>query len=512
MEDKKEEKKLKKGDNPKGQGPCKPKKPKTEEEKEAQRAKAAEKKRLKKEQARLEEEKKKKEEEGITEESNEGNNEVKKNEGMDGKNDVKKESKKKEKKKEKEKEDKIEEKREDKIVGKKDDEINEKKIEKKTGKISEKEDINNKTKTNKKEKDSKKKKFYGLTSFEERNEESKNQLNQKGENDSSILSTNKIVEFLSKDVKYSIINEEIIKSLRNIFLSGSTKQTKNCLNLLNSIKLFVNSVEGDMFNICDEVSSLIEKIINLVSDISEKNSGLYNTCKFLRLLYEYLRSYPKEISKEIINDKIQYYIDKIIKQIDNYNIITDLIQDGDTILFFGKSKIFRKLLWNAKENQIKFNVIFADSPKRNQISSEIQFLSNLGIPIKYTYIKGVNNIMKDVTKVFIKADSMLANGDLMGRQGTSILALIAKTFNKSVYAFCPSFKFMDKIIISNNPKEKINKERCCNEMIFEYNITPSSFIKTVICENGYIHASSIPVYIRELEKRDKKYIDPDMKL
>ena len=291
------------------------------------------------------------------------------------------------------------------------------------------------------------------------------------------------------------------------------------MNLLNSLKLFVNSVEGDIFNICDEISSLIRKMIKIVGDISEKNSGLYNTCKYLQLLNEYLGSYPK-VSKELINDKIQYYISKRIKKIDNYEIITDLIQDGDTILFFGKSKIFRKLLWNAKQNRIKFKVIFVDSPKRNQISSEIQFLSNLGVPVKYTYIKGINNLMKDVTKVFIKADSMLVNGDLMGRQGTSILALIAKTFNKSVYAFCPSFKFMDKIIISNNPKNIIKKERNCNEMVFEYNITPSSFIKTVICENGYIHASSIPVYIRELEKNDKEYIEkndiayiePDMKL
>ena len=43
--DSKEEKIYKKGDNPKGQGPCKPKKQKTKEEKEAQREKAAEKKR-----------------------------------------------------------------------------------------------------------------------------------------------------------------------------------------------------------------------------------------------------------------------------------------------------------------------------------------------------------------------------------------------------------------------------------------------------------------------------------
>ena len=151
-------------------------------------------------------------------------------------------------------------------------------------------------------------------------------------------------------------------------------------------------------------------------------------------------------------------------------------------------------------------MIFVDSPKRNQISSEIKFLSKLDIPVKYTYIKGINNLMSEVTKVFIKGDSMLINGDLMARQGSSILALIAKTFNKSVYVFCPSFKFMDKIIISNNPKIIKNKEFNSPEITFDNNITPSNLIKTVICENGYIHASSIPVYIRELEKNDNDII------
>jgi hypothetical protein len=56
---------IKKGDNPKGQGPCKPKKTKTKEEKEAQRAKQAEKKRLKKEEAARKEAEAKLKAEGI---------------------------------------------------------------------------------------------------------------------------------------------------------------------------------------------------------------------------------------------------------------------------------------------------------------------------------------------------------------------------------------------------------------------------------------------------------------
>ena len=489
-----EEKKYKKGDNPKGQGPCKPKKEKTKEEKEAARAKQAEKKRLKKEQARLEEERKKREQEGIVD--------VPKEENKDNKPEVKNEDKKEEDKKE-EKKNKKKEKKEKK--GK----------EEKEGKDNNP-DEEKKGKEEKEQKKDKKisVKFYGLTTFEERDEQLKKET-QKGkdkenENQESLGSSEKIIEYLSKKTKYSKVNQEIIYSLRNIILCGSSKQTKNCLNLLNSVKIFVDSVDGDDYTICTEVSSFIRKITKLIEGISEKCSGIFNTCKYLNQIADLLLKYPKTESamflKELIKSKIQYFIDRRVKKIEIDNIPENLIEEKDTILFLGKSKIFRKLLLKAKNKNINFKVIFADSPKRNQISSEIEYLSQLGIPVVYTYIKEVTNLMSKVTKVFIKGDSMLVNGYLLGKSGTSLLSLIAKYFNKPIYVFCPSFKFMNKIILNNNTDYKKMGPNLC-EVNFDYDVTPSPYIETVVCENGYLHSSSIPVYIRELEKNDDDFIN-----
>ena len=177
----------KKGDNPKGQGPSKPKKEKTKEQKEEQRAKQAEKKRLKKEQARLEAEAKLK-----GQESQNINNE-----------EIKEGSKKKEKKKKEEISkniNKAEEKEEKKIKEKKKNE-----------------DIAKNKKEEKKEDKKRKIKFFGLTTYEERNEEIKLFCQQKGnKEENSALSTYEIIESLSKNVEYSKVSEELIKSLTKV--------------------------------------------------------------------------------------------------------------------------------------------------------------------------------------------------------------------------------------------------------------------------------------------------------
>ena len=45
-----------------------------------------------------------------------------------------------------------------------------------------------------------------------------------------------------------------------------------------------------------------------------------------------------------------------------------------------------------------------------------------------------------VTKVFLSAHALLANGYIMGRVGTSIIAMIAKAYNIPVMVACETYK------------------------------------------------------------------------
>ena len=461
-----------KGKNPKGQGPSKPKKEKTKEEKEAARAKAAEKKRLKKEQAKL------------LEEANKNS----------GKCNI--EDKKENKNEEKKKEDKQEKKKEKKEIK------NEKKEEKKDSRNN----VQNEETLEKKEIY----KFYGIKSYEERVKEKQRINDEKDNNPNNDFSLRRIIQHLSSHVQYSSIGKELIIALRNIFLCGSSKQTKNCFALLEAIKIIIDSIDGENYEICEKVSSLILKVIELLKPISEKSSGIENTCKYLKQITDIIFKFRNEEKKNLskwIKEKIQYFIDKRIKQIEDDKLMENLIKNGDTILIYGKSKVFRKLLWKAKDNNINFNVIIVVSQDKSKISGDIEFFSKLGLNVKFTDIKGVNNVMSEVSKVFIKVDSVMTNGGLLGKKGTNLLSLISKRFNKPVYAFCPTFKFMNKIILNNNFELEKKKEDKFGKLVFEFDITPPIFIQTVICEIGWIQPNSISMYIRKLEKNDEEFIE-----
>ena len=187
-----------------------------------------------------------------------------------------------------------------------------------------------------------------------------------------------------------------------------------------------------------------------------------------------------------------------------------LIKDNDFILIYGKSKVFRNMLLKAVQDGVKFKVAFVDNRKNNQIKSEIEYLTKLGITVVYTYLNGVSGIIKKVTKVFIKGKSMLSNGYLQGQVGTSLIACIANNFKKPVIAFCQTFKFWDKLMLDSLQKNNFAKTQCVdendgikyNQMELEYDITPANYINMVCCELGYIPPTSVPVVIREFGQKE----------
>ena len=99
---------------------------------------------------------------------------------------------------------------------------------------------------------------------------------------------------------------------------------------------------------------------------------------------------------------------------------------------------------------------------------EVDFYSQLGISVTYTFINGISGVIDKVTKVFIKAKSMLSNGSLLGAVGTSLVSCIAYNFKKPVIAFSETFKFWDKIQMNSLQSNNLSVESINSKVYNDY--------------------------------------------
>jgi translation initiation factor eIF-2B subunit delta len=180
--------------------------------------------------------------------------------------------------------------------------------------------------------------------------------------------------------------------------------------------------------------------------------GLENACFYIKKVLQNVPLNKNSIDiKEALINKLEEFINTKIntKEIIANKRGINLIKENDCILIYGKSKIFRNILKEAVNRGINFKVIYVDTRQDNHIKTEVEFLSKLGVSVVYSYVNGISGIIDKVSKVFIKAKSMLSNGNLLGAVGTSLIACIAYNFKKPVISFCQTYKFWDKIMMNS---------------------------------------------------------------
>lgn len=145
--------------------------------------------------------------------------------------------------------------------------------------------------------------------------------------------------------------------------------------------------------------------------------------------------------------------------------------------------------------------------------------------------------MTRATKVLLGAHALLANGYVMGRAGSSQIALVAKHFNVPVLVCCETYKFTErvqtdsivfnelgmyfrhrikyyiyiitfnsiinysnKIFLGNEndvmPKEQWLNNRYLTPLGLRYDVTTSDLITAVVTEIAILPCTSVPVVLR----------------
>ncbi|XP_028652194.1 translation initiation factor eIF-2B subunit delta [Erpetoichthys calabaricus] len=299
-------------------------------------------------------------------------------------------------------------------------------------------------------------------------------------------------------------------------IAGSNSR---CIALLHAFKQVIRDYSTPQN---EEMSrDLVNKLkpyISFLNQCRPLSASMGNAIKFIKKEISNIPSNSREEEAKVqLHESIDKYIEVKIhlaaKAISKYAI--EKISDGDVILVYGCSSLVNYILCDAYEKKRKFRVIVVDSRPRLEGRESLRRLVRKGIHCTYVLITAISYILPEVSKVFLGAHALLANGYVMSRVGTSQIALLAKAFNVPVLVCCETYKFCERVqtdsFVSNeldDPDDLIVTKR--GETPLEnwlevshlhllnlvYDVTPPDFVDLVITDLGMIPCTSVPVVLR----------------
>lgn len=174
------------------------------------------------------------------------------------------------------------------------------------------------------------------------------------------------------------------------------------------------------------------------------------------------------------------------------------IRDGDVVLTHCNSIAVIEVLKSAWRQGRRFEVFVTETRPRFQGHITARELSKAGIPVTLILDDAVRYFMQHVDKVLVGADAITANGALVNKIGTSMVALAAHEARVRVFVAAETYKFSPETmigelvkieerdpteIISADQRGKIGSIKVLNP---SFDVTPPEFIDLIITERGII--------------------------
>lgn len=272
-----------------------------------------------------------------------------------------------------------------------------------------------------------------------------------------------------------------------------------------------------------DLTAKIGSYVSFLIECRPLSMSMGNAIRFLKsriakLPLTFLESEAKgALSSDIdcfINEKI-VLADKVIVR-----HAATKIRDGDVLLTYGLSCVVEMILLHAHELGKQFRVVVVDS-RQLEAQKLLKRLVAKGLSCTYAHIVDVSYIMHEVTRVFLGASSVLANGTVYSRVGTAVIAMVAHEFHVPVLVCCEAYKFHERVQLDSicfnelgdpNDIAKVpgrqdvkyldnwtDKENL-QFLHLKYDATPSDYISMIVTEYGMIPTTSVPVIVREYKK------------
>ncbi len=290
--------------------------------------------------------------------------------------------------------------------------------------------------------------------------------------------------------------ERIVRDIKNLKVQGSTDVSAagvECLRIAASKSRAKN--KGEFINQLRDLAERISKV--RVTEPALRNALKYVIMKAsLHEDFGSIKEYTVQVCKNYIHQ-----IRDFIKEISE--IGSEMIEDGDVILTHCHSDNVTGILIEAKRKGKRFRAIVTETRPMYQGLMTVKDLMNAGIEVTLCVDAAIGYVMKEVTKVLVGVDAILADGSIVNKIGTFPIAVMAKEFGVPFYVAGGTYKFdpdtvhgKKEPIENRDPSEVADPKKFPGVKIINpaFDVTPSKFVTGLITERGMTK----PEWIREI--------------
>lgn len=212
-----------------------------------------------------------------------------------------------------------------------------------------------------------------------------------------------------------------------------------------------------------------------------------------RILHKIAAARADSTSQNQFRGKVAYLAEKALADAiaaaedASRNSVALLPNDGRVLTHSYSSIVIRALELAAKSKH-RLTVYVTESSPGLEGKRLANDLINLGIPVRLIADSAVSSVIADIDFMFVGADSVLADGSVVNKIGTSGIAKAANERGISCYVVCETAKFSTQNFLGERVK--------ISQALFD--VTPSKYISAIVTEEGPIESQQVVERIRKM--------------
>lgn len=300
---------------------------------------------------------------------------------------------------------------------------------------------------------------------------------------------------------------EIVDGIRTMRIRGAARIAREAVSAL---KIVAREFSGDD---ADEFILHIKRAARELVNTRPTAVSLPNGIRYV--LNKLLSDFEKGLSSvDELRASLEKYSDEFIRiSIEAARKIAIFgarrIEDGDTLLTHCNSSVAIGVIKRAFDEGKSIRVFVTETRPRYQGRLTAKTLSKYGIDTVLIVDSAARYYMNDIDKVIVGADAVAANGAVVNKIGTSLIALAAHEARTSfmvaaeTYKFSPDTLFGRLIEIEERgfeevvPRSWLSKYPNITVRNPAFDVTPSDYIDLIITELGVVNPSMFPLLILE---------------